>query len=116
LAVCVCHWCDCFFNDFSLLQIIIIMKKNIVLIVIFTFLITIDSLAQCAMCRATVGSNLSEGRGVIGTGINYGILYLLATPYLLVAGLIYMWWSTGKKELKQRLEAENRLREVIGLK
>ncbi|MFT5883676.1 MAG: hypothetical protein ACI9IP_000117 [Arcticibacterium sp.] len=55
------------------------------------------SLAQCAMCRATVGSNLSEGRGVIGTGLNFGILYLLLTPYVLVAGLALVWFKASKK-------------------
>jgi hypothetical protein len=88
------------------------MKK--ILIVTFIILLASSTVtwAQCAMCRATVGSNLSEGRGVIGTGINFGILYLLSTPYLLVAGLIYMWYRTGKKELKERLALQKRMEEI----
>lgn len=70
--------------------------------------------AQCAMCRATVESNLSEGRGVIGTGLNFGILYLLVIPYLSVGALIFLWFKYGKKELKERLESEARLKEVFG--
>jgi high-affinity nickel permease len=88
------------------------MKKSIVLFVILLLVSASPSWAQCAMCRATVGSNLSEGRGVIGTGINFGILYLLSTPYLLVAGLIYMWYRTGKKELKERLALKQRMDEI----
>lgn len=72
-----------------------------------------DVAAQCAMCRATVGSNLSEGRGVIGTGINFGIVYLLSMPYLLVLIVAFLWYRTGKKELKERLTLESRLQDIF---
>lgn len=42
--------------------------------------------AQCAMCRAVVES---EADGKTAEGINNGIVYLMAFPYLLVAGLFY---------------------------
>lgn len=46
-------------------------------------------LGQCSMCRAVVESDIS-GKG---SGINNGIVYLMAFPYMLVAilaiGLIY---------------------------
>ncbi|WP_259015126.1 hypothetical protein [Emticicia fluvialis] len=61
------------------------------------------SMAQCAMCRATVGSNLSEGRGEIGTGINDGILYLLVITYLSVPTLIFIWFRAAKKEMRLKL-------------
>jgi high-affinity nickel permease len=61
------------------------------------------SMAQCAMCRATVGSNLSEGRGVIGTGINDGILYLLVITYLSIPTLIFIWYRSARKELRLKL-------------
>lgn len=63
---------------------------------------TTISLAQCAMCRASVSSNLSEGRGVIGTGINDGIIYLLAITYLSVPILIYIWFKEARKEQKRK--------------
>jgi hypothetical protein len=88
------------------------MKKVLFLTLFLFLLITVDGQAQCAMCRATVESNLSEGRGVIGTGLNFGILYLLSAPYLLVAGLIFLWFRVGKKELKERQELDNRLSEI----
>jgi hypothetical protein len=90
------------------------MKKVIFFLILLSILsFSQDSFSQCAMCRATVGSNLSEGRGVIGTGINFGILYLLSVPYLLIAGLIFMWYRTGKKELSERLALEKRLKEIF---
>ena len=90
--------------------------KNVFLVIFFFLFLTFDSSAQCAMCRATVGSNLSEGRGVIGTGINFGILYLLAAPYLLVGALVFLWFRTGKKELKERLALQNRMDEIYNNK
>lgn len=86
--------------------------KRVFFIVLLFFFFSFDSSAQCAMCRATVGSNLSEGRGVIGTGINFGILYLLAAPYLLVGALVFLWFRTGRKELKERLALQNRMDEI----
>jgi hypothetical protein len=40
--------------------------------------------AQCAMCRAVPSSSM-EGGGSVGKGLNTGILYLLAVPYVLIA-------------------------------
>ena len=42
--------------------------------------------AQCAMCRAVVES---EADGKTAEGLNNGIVYLMAIPYVLVAGLFY---------------------------
>jgi hypothetical protein len=86
-------------------------KYSLIIFVVLLGL-SFESFSQCAMCRASVGSNLSEGRGVIGTGINFGILYLLSVPYLLIAGLIALWYRTGKKELRERIETAERLAEI----
>ncbi len=40
--------------------------------------------AQCAMCKASVESSQGQKNSVAG-GINQGILYLMAVPYLLLA-------------------------------
>jgi hypothetical protein len=89
------------------------MKKKIVfLTLVFMAFAFIDTYAQCAMCRASVETNLSEGRGTIGTGLNFGILYLLAAPYLLVGGLIFLWLRVGKKELKARTELAKQMNEI----
>jgi hypothetical protein len=89
-----------------------IFKKVLFLTALVVLLALGDSMAQCAMCRATVGSNLSEGRGVIGTGLNFGILYLLLTPYLLVGGLFFFWFRASKKELAKKLSLSNRLNQI----
>ena len=42
--------------------------------------------AQCAMCRAVLESS---GENSMAEGINDGIVYLMAIPYILVAFLFY---------------------------
>lgn len=64
-------------------------------LVFFTFF-AIDLLAQCPMCRMSVQSNMNEG-GTAGSGLNTGILYLLATPYLAIGVLGYLWWKNRIK-------------------
>lgn len=88
------------------------MKKILAIIIVLLLVSIVDSNAQCAMCRASVGSNLSEGRGVIGTGINYGILYLLSTPYLLVGGLFLVWYRSSKKEFREKEALKKRIQNI----
>jgi hypothetical protein len=47
--------------------------------------------AQCPMCRMSAESNLKAG-GTAGKGLNRGILYLFAMPYLLVGTIGFVWW------------------------
>ena len=42
--------------------------------------------AQCAMCRAALESEADNSQA---EGINNGIVYLMAIPYILVAGLFF---------------------------
>tara|TARA_B100000214_G_scaffold369243_1_gene341987 strand:- start:742 stop:966 length:225 start_codon:yes stop_codon:yes gene_type:complete len=64
--------------------------KNKLILLAFTFLGTINLNAQCAMCKAVVEANLKEG-GNVGAGLNHGILYLMAMPYVaaLLFGIFY---------------------------
>jgi len=61
------------------------MKRKIVFFLLSTFFFYKSS-AQCAMCRAVLESE--EGQ-TAAEGINNGIMYLMAIPYVLVAGLGY---------------------------
>ncbi|TAE35708.1 MAG: hypothetical protein EAY66_08315 [Sphingobacteriales bacterium] len=55
------------------------------------------SQAQCPMCKASVESNLKDG-GNTGKGLNSGIMYLLAAPYLAMAGIGFLWYKKFKKK------------------
>jgi hypothetical protein len=70
------------------------MKYNYVL-VLFVALLLAPQLteAQCAMCRAVLES---EGNTSSAEGINNGIVYLMAIPYILVAGLFYFIYKKMK--------------------
>ena len=57
-----------------------------------------DLVAQCPMCKMATESNLENG-GTAGQGLNAGILYMLATPYLLIGTLAFIWWKNKKKNV-----------------
>lgn len=72
------------------------MKKSFILfikgiIAIFILFMPFISQAQCAMCRAS-----AEGTE-IAKGLNTGILYLLAFPFLVIFGGGIYWYLNRKK-------------------
>jgi len=50
--------------------------------------------AQCAMCRAVLESEASQSAA---KGINDGIVYLMAIPYILVAAIGYLIYKKFNK-------------------
>lgn len=54
-----------------------------------------DSTAQCVMCKA-VAEDASSTTGIIGKGINSGILYLMGIPYILLATLGFVFFRKRK--------------------
>jgi hypothetical protein len=73
------------------------MKIKSGLILLFVFALNFASHAQCAMCRASVENNVSNGETTIGAGLNNGILYLFVMPYLMAAIIGFFWYRTAKK-------------------
>lgn len=57
--------------------------------------------AQCPMCKMSAESNLKNG-GSAGKKLNTGILYMLATPYLIIGTIGFIWWRNRIRE--QRME------------
>lgn len=81
------------------------MKK----LIVFVVLVTVMSVgySQCPMCKTALTSNRGQqslSKPVVGNGINKGILFLLATPYVLVgtAGAVYFNYRR-KQRLHGRL-------------
>ena len=70
------------------------MKKflAVVVMVLFTFSVK----AQCAMCRATLENNLSDGELEVGSSINNGILYLFVMPYLTIGLVAFFWYRNSR--------------------
>jgi len=64
------------------------------------FLSNANAFAQCAMCKASVESDLNSG-GSIGTKLNTGILYLMAIPYIILVGGAYFFF---KKPIDEKIK------------
>ncbi len=61
---------------------------------LLTFLFVADfAIAQCPMCKSAVESSIKSGQNNVGRGLNDGILYLLAAPYLFVGTLGFLWFK-----------------------
>jgi hypothetical protein len=54
-------------------------------------------MAQCAMCTASVETNAKNG-GMTANGLNHGIMYLLAAPYLAAAAIGYIWYKKYRRK------------------
>jgi hypothetical protein len=83
------------------------------LILVVLVAVSPDLMAQCAMCRGTVESTVSNGRSVVASELNFGILYLLMVPYLIVASIGYLWYRNSKREHERRLEITGRVKRAL---
>jgi heme/copper-type cytochrome/quinol oxidase subunit 2 len=76
-------------------------KKILILLILIAVIIIalpIEAFMQCPMCRMAAESNLQNG-GTQARGLNNGILYMLAMPYLLIGVLAIIWYRNRKVEL-----------------
>lgn len=63
----------------------------------FIFLVQMGmALAQCPMCKQNVQSGIESGTKA-GLGLNSGILYLLAVPYVIASIFGYWYWKNRNK-------------------
>jgi hypothetical protein len=70
------------------------MKKLFFILAIVFFFFTFNTaMAQCPMCKTAVESSIKSGQNNVGKGLNDGILYLLAAPYLFVGALGVIWFK-----------------------
>jgi hypothetical protein len=76
--------------------------KKLFTIFVFLMLFSVQSFAQCAMCRATIENNVANGEIGIGAGLNFGILYLFVMPYLAVMVIGYLWYKNSKANAKKQ--------------
>jgi len=70
--------------------------KRLTLAITLLLWVSLDLMAQCAMCRATLENNVSNGQVGIAAGINFGILYLFIMPYLIVVVLGLLWYKKSR--------------------
>ncbi len=68
----------------------------------------VSSWAQCAMCRASLENNISDGSAGLSAGLNTGILYLFFTPYLLVTLIGLLWYWKSKAQNARTVQFKDR--------
>lgn len=94
MALCGGNRCDCLFHDSTLL----LMRNKTIISLLFLALLSIEVSAQCSMCRAVLET---DADGATAEGINQGILYLMAFPYLLVGVIAYFVYRSRKQAKKE---------------
>lgn len=64
------------------------MKREILVLMLLFFLVLVpaEAGAQCAMCRAVLESGADQEAA---KGLNDGIIYLMAVPYILIGAVGY---------------------------
>ncbi len=81
--------------------------RSLILLYIMTFPILIQ--AQCAMCRTQVVNNVSHGETSLAAGLNFGIMYLFFTPYILVGLIAFLWFRNSRiNERKKSVASHSR--------
>lgn len=74
--------------------------KKLILSGVYTLFLLLFSTAvqaQCAMCRASLESNVSDGDVAVSAKLNLGIIYLFVTPYLLFGLVAFFWYRASRK-------------------
>jgi hypothetical protein len=74
------------------------MKIKLLFFLVCSLFFQLSAAAQCAMCRASVENNVSNGDTSIGAGLNNGILYLVVMPYLMAGIIGFLWYRSSKKK------------------
>lgn len=75
----------------NILNYITLKKRLFYTLILLLLTQTIE--AQCAMCRAVV----EQGGEDMAEGINFGIIYLMAFPYVIVTVAAYLFYRSWKK-------------------
>jgi hypothetical protein len=78
-----------------------LVSKISALTFIVVLIANLGAVAQCAMCRATVETSMADGNVTIAAGLNSGIFYLLAAPYILISVVAYMWYKKSRENAKK---------------
>ena len=81
-------------------------QRNLFLAIFCLVMVMVPQIteAQCAMCKAAVESNVNNDPNSVAKGINKGILYLMAVPYLLLMFIFRkqiaaVWRKLRKKDV-----------------
>lgn len=71
-------------------------KISLFVFLLLGLVLSSDVNAQCAMCKAVAESNAAAGGGE-AAGLNYGIMWLMAFPYLMMVTVGVLWYRHNKR-------------------
>ncbi|PRD48005.1 hypothetical protein C5745_08175 [Sphingobacterium haloxyli] len=71
-------------------------------IVILSIFCCTEVSAQCAMCSLNAENSAANGN-TQGKGLNDGILFLLAIPYLIAIGIGILWYKKYRKNNSKKV-------------
>ncbi len=81
-------------------------NKVFLLSILLFFISQADVEAQCAMCKQAAESSLKSNSNSMARGLNSGILYLMAVPYLALAFIfrkqIFQLWKMATANFSKR--------------
>ena len=76
---------------------LLLKKYGVALALGFLFVVLADSAeGQCVMCKAVAEDSAEDGG--LGAGLNKGILYLMAVPYILLSALFFVIYKKWKED------------------
>ena len=75
----------------------LIRKTTAALLLLLLIAFSANVSAQCAMCTMNAENSVQNGN-TQGKGLNNGILYLLAAPYLAVAVVGFLWYKKYRRK------------------
>jgi len=78
---------------------VVMKKKAIFILLVFALIFSISPKvnAQCAMCTINAEQGVKNGN-TQAAGLNTGVLYLLAIPYLLATVVGIIWYKKYRKK------------------
>jgi hypothetical protein len=69
----------------------------VLFILVFSGAFISEVSAQCSLCTMNAENSVQNGNSE-GKGLNDGIIYLLATPYLAIAGIGLLWYKKYRRK------------------
>ena len=70
-------------------------RKFLLLVLALVAVVAWEQVAgQCVMCKAVAEDSADDGG--LGAGLNRGILYLMAVPYILLSALFFVIYKKRK--------------------
>ncbi|MCC3157352.1 hypothetical protein LJ737_08880 [Hymenobacter sp. 15J16-1T3B] len=86
------------------------MKKSLIALLplLFALLLVLSprpSLAQCTLCKTNVEASRTEQDGYDISGLNKGILYMMAAPYIMGGLVGFFWYRNVRRKRQQTADA-----------